>query len=38
VEFRLRTHDAANTVTRRDFRLAAAIDAVAARHEASSPT
>ncbi len=32
VEFRLRTHDAGNTVTARDHRLAAAIDAVAARH------
>ena len=29
VEFRLRTHDAGHTVTRRDHRLAAAIDAVA---------
>ena len=34
VEFRLRTHDAGHTVTRRDHRLAAAIDAVAARHGA----
>lgn len=33
VEFRLRTHDAGNTVTRRDHRLAAAIDAVAARYQ-----
>ena len=31
VEFRLRTHDAGNTVTERDYRLAAAIDAVASR-------
>jgi 4a-hydroxytetrahydrobiopterin dehydratase len=35
VEFRLRTHDAGNTVTERDHRLAAAIDAVAARYEVS---
>ena len=34
VEFRLRSHDAGNTVTARDHRLAAAIDAVAARHAA----
>ena len=33
VEFRLRTHDAGNTVTRRDHRLAEAIDAVVARYE-----
>ena len=32
VEFRLRTHDAGNTMTARDYRLAAAIDAVAARY------
>ncbi len=32
VEFRLRTHDAGNIVTARDHRLAAAIDAVAARY------
>ena len=32
VEFRLRTHDAGNTVTAHDHRLAAAIDAVAARY------
>jgi 4a-hydroxytetrahydrobiopterin dehydratase len=32
VEFRLRTHDAGNTVTQRDHRLAAAIDVVAARY------
>ncbi|UOQ73318.1 4a-hydroxytetrahydrobiopterin dehydratase [Hymenobacter cellulosilyticus] len=32
VEFRLRTHDAGNTVTKRDHRLADAIDAVAARY------
>ena len=32
VEFRLRTHDAGNTVTARDHRLAAAIDAVASRY------
>ena len=32
VEFRLRTHDAGNTVTPRDHRLAAVIDAVAARY------
>ncbi|PJJ52848.1 4a-hydroxytetrahydrobiopterin dehydratase [Hymenobacter chitinivorans] len=32
VEFRLRTHDAGNTVTKRDHRLAAAIDAAAARY------
>jgi 4a-hydroxytetrahydrobiopterin dehydratase len=32
VELRLRTHDASNTVTNRDHRLAAAIDAVAAKH------
>ncbi|GAA3938321.1 4a-hydroxytetrahydrobiopterin dehydratase [Hymenobacter algoricola] len=34
VEFRLRTHDAGHTVTRRDHRLAAAIDEVAARYAA----
>jgi len=34
VEFRLRTHDAGNTVTKRDHRLAAAIDALAAQHKA----
>ena len=33
VEFRLCSHDAGNTVTARDHRLAAAIDAVAARYE-----
>ena len=33
VEFRLRSHDAGNTVTKRDRRLAEAIDAVAARFE-----
>ena len=32
VEFRLSTHDAGNTVTPRDHRLAAAIDAVAAHY------
>jgi len=32
VEFRLRSHDAGNTVTKRDRRLAEAIDAAAARH------
>lgn len=32
VEFRLRTHDAGNTVTARDHALAAAIDAVASRY------
>ena len=32
VEFRLHTHDAGNTVTARDHRLAAAIDAVASRY------
>ncbi len=32
VEFRLRTHDAGSTVTARDHRLAAAIDAVAERY------
>ncbi|TGE26680.1 4a-hydroxytetrahydrobiopterin dehydratase [Hymenobacter metallicola] len=32
VEFRLRTHGAGNTVTGRDHRLAAAIEAVAKRH------
>ena len=32
VEFRLRTHDAGNTVTARDHRLAEAIDAVAKRY------
>lgn len=32
VEFRLRTHDRGNTVSPRDYRLAAAIDVVAARH------
>ncbi|UOQ98203.1 4a-hydroxytetrahydrobiopterin dehydratase [Hymenobacter sp. 5317J-9] len=36
VEFRLRTHDAGNTVTPRDHRLAAAIDAVAARYATPS--
>ncbi|MCB2406438.1 4a-hydroxytetrahydrobiopterin dehydratase [Hymenobacter lucidus] len=35
VEFRLRTHDAGNTITQRDHRLAAAIDVVAARYEVS---
>ncbi|MCB2380522.1 4a-hydroxytetrahydrobiopterin dehydratase [Hymenobacter sp. BT635] len=35
VEFRLRTHDAGNTVTKRDHKLAAAIDAVAGRHGVS---
>ncbi len=34
VDFRLSTHDAGNTVTKRDRTLAAAIDAVAARHPA----
>ena len=33
VEFRLCSHDAGNTVTKRDHQLAAAIDAVAARYE-----
>ncbi|MBF9235811.1 4a-hydroxytetrahydrobiopterin dehydratase [Hymenobacter sp. BT683] len=33
VEFRLRTHDAGNTVTKRDHQLADAIDAVATRYE-----
>ena len=33
VEFRLSTHDAGNQVTKRDHRLAEAIDAVAARYE-----
>ena len=37
VEFRLCSHDAGNTVTARDHRLAAAIDAVAARHAAQPP-
>ena len=32
VEFRLSTHDAGNTVTALDHRLAAAIDAVASRY------
>jgi len=32
VEFRLRSHDAGHTVTRRDHRLAAAIDAAAAKY------
>lgn len=32
VDFRLSTHDAGGTVTKRDRTLAAAIDAVAARH------
>ena len=32
VEFRLCSHDAGNTVTARDHRLAAAIDAVAAKY------
>lgn len=32
VEFRLCTHDAGNAVTPRDYRLAAAIDAVAAHY------
>jgi len=31
VEFRLRSHDAGNTVTKRDHRLAEAIDTAAAR-------
>jgi len=31
VEFRLRTHDAGNTVTRRDHRLAAEIDKLAVK-------
>ena len=35
VEFRLRSHDAGNTVTKRDRRLAEAIDAAAARHDAA---
>ncbi|GAA4350762.1 hypothetical protein GCM10023185_08800 [Hymenobacter saemangeumensis] len=35
VEFRLRSHDAGNTVTRRDHRLAEAIDAAASRHLAA---
>jgi 4a-hydroxytetrahydrobiopterin dehydratase len=34
VEFRLRSHDAGNTVTKRDHRLAEAIDAAAGRHGA----
>ena len=34
VEFRLRSHDAGNTVTQRDRRLAEAIDTAAARHPA----
>ena len=33
VEFRLCSHDAGNTVTKRDHQLAAAIDTVAARYE-----
>ena len=32
VEFRLSTHDAGSTITKRDHRLAEAIDAVAARY------
>ena len=32
VEFRLRSHDAGNTVTTRDRRLAEAIDAAAEKH------
>ncbi|OON71000.1 4a-hydroxytetrahydrobiopterin dehydratase [Hymenobacter sp. CRA2] len=32
VEFRLRTHDAGNTVTKRDQRLAEAIDKLAAEY------
>ena len=32
VEFRLRSHDAGNTVTARDRKLAAAIDAAAEKH------
>ncbi len=36
VEFRLRSHDAGNAVTKRDHQLAAAIDAVAARHAPES--
>jgi 4a-hydroxytetrahydrobiopterin dehydratase len=35
VEFRLRSHDAGNIVTKRDHKLAAAIDAVAERHAVS---
>jgi 4a-hydroxytetrahydrobiopterin dehydratase len=34
VEFRLRTHDAGNTVTRRDHRLAEAISKIAEQHGA----
>lgn len=34
VEFRLRTHDAGNTVTKRDHRLAEAIDQLAEQHGA----
>ncbi|GAA4019669.1 hypothetical protein GCM10022408_37200 [Hymenobacter fastidiosus] len=37
VEFRLRTHDAGNTVTRRDQQLADAIDTVAARFPETTP-
>lgn len=36
VEFRLRTHDAGNTVTKRDHRLAAAIEELARQHGGSS--
>ena len=32
VEFRLYTHDADNSITQRDYQLAAAIDALAARY------
>jgi 4a-hydroxytetrahydrobiopterin dehydratase len=35
VEFRIRTHDAGNTVTKRDHRLAAAIDELAKHHGAT---
>jgi 4a-hydroxytetrahydrobiopterin dehydratase len=34
VEFRLRTHDAGNTVTKRDHRLAEAINQLAEQHHA----
>lgn len=32
IEFRLRTHDADNNVTERDYELAAAIDTIAAQY------
>jgi len=37
VEFRLRSHDAGNTVTRRDHRLAEAIDKLASKHLPALP-